>query len=148
MPSDDETAIGVLYHQMLAGWNQRSAEGFAAGFLDDGVAIGFDGSQHLNRAELVSDLTHIFADHPTGRYVGKIRSVRFLTPQVAVLRAVVGMVPAGRSDIEPRLNAVQSLVVVKGEGRWRIALLQTTPAQFHGRPELVDELAEELRRLL
>jgi hypothetical protein len=58
------------------------------------------------------------------------------------------MVPAGRSDIEPRLNAVQSLVVVKGEGRWRIALLQTTPAQFHGRPELVDELTEELRRLL
>jgi uncharacterized protein (TIGR02246 family) len=133
---------------MLEGWNRRSAEAFAAGFLDDGVAIGFDGSQHLERAQLVSDLARIFADHPTGRYVGKIRDVRLLTPEVGVLRAVVGMVPAGRSDIEPKLNAIQSVVVLKSEGRWRIALMQTTPAQLHGRPELVDAMTEELRSLL
>jgi len=148
MPAGDEKAISTLYYQMLNAWNRRSAEGFAAGFLDNGVVIGFDGSQHLERAELVRDLTRIFADHPTGAYVAKIRAISPLTSEVAVLRAVVGMAPAGHSDIEPRLNAIQSLVVVRRDQQWRIALLQNTPAQFHGRPELVDELTEELRGLL
>jgi uncharacterized protein (TIGR02246 family) len=148
MPSDDEKAISALYHQMLEGWNRRDAEAFAAGFLDDGVVIGFDGSQHLERAQLISDLTRIFADHPTGRYVARIKDVRLLTPEVGVLRAAVGMVPTGRSDIEPKLNTIQSVVALKSGGEWRIALLQNTPAQFHGRPELVEEMTEELRRLL
>jgi hypothetical protein len=67
---------------------------------------------------------------------------------VAVLRAVVGMVPAARSDIEPALNAIQTVVAVKRDGTWRIAFFQTTPAQFHGRPELVEQLTKELRQLL
>jgi hypothetical protein len=51
-------------------------------------------------------------------------------------------------NLNPAVNAVQSLVAVKNAGEWRIALFQNTPAQFHGRPELVQELTEELRGLL
>ena len=59
------------------------------------------------------------------------------------------MVPPGKSEIDPALNAVQSLVAAKApDGEWRIALFQTTPAQFHGRPELVQQLTDELRQLL
>jgi len=71
-----------------------------------------------------------------------------LTPDVAILRAVVGMVPPGQSDINPAVNTVQSLVAKKQDDRWRIALFQNTPAQFHGRPELVQQLTDELRQLL
>jgi uncharacterized protein (TIGR02246 family) len=74
--------------------------------------------------------------------------VRFLTPETAILRAVAGMVPAGQTDLNPAVNAVQSLVAAKSMGRWRIALFQNTPAQFHGRPELAQKLTEELRKLL
>jgi uncharacterized protein (TIGR02246 family) len=74
--------------------------------------------------------------------------VRFLTPDVAILRAVVGRVPPGQSDLNPAANAVQSLVAVKQDDQWRIALFQNTPAQFHGRPELAQKLTEELRQLL
>jgi uncharacterized protein (TIGR02246 family) len=70
------------------------------------------------------------------------------SPDVAVLRAVAGMVPPGQSDIEPAVNAVQTLVAAKHDGQWRIALFQNTPAQFHGKPELVQQLTEELRQLL
>jgi hypothetical protein len=58
------------------------------------------------------------------------------------------MVPAGRSDLEPTLNAVQALVAEQREGQWRVVLYQNTPAQFHGRPELVESLTEELRQAL
>jgi hypothetical protein len=58
------------------------------------------------------------------------------------------MLPPGKSDINPAVNTIQSLVAVKQAGQWRIALYQNTPAQFHGRPELSQALTEELRQLL
>jgi hypothetical protein len=58
------------------------------------------------------------------------------------------MVPPGQTDINPAVNTIQTLVAVKRDGTWRIALFQNTPAQFHGRPELVQQLTEELRQLL
>ena len=89
----------------------------------------------------------IFAHHQTAPYVAKVRNVRFLTSNVAILRAVVGMVPPGQSDLNPAVNTIQTLVAAKYDGQWRIALFQNTPAQFHGRPELVQQLTKELQQL-
>ena len=74
--------------------------------------------------------------------------MRLLSPDVAILRAVAGMVPPGESDINPEVNAVQTLVAVKQQNKWIIALFQNTPAAFHGRPELSGRLTEELRQAL
>jgi uncharacterized protein (TIGR02246 family) len=120
----------------------------ASPFAEDGELIGFDGSNFTGWTEIASHLQQIFADHPTATFVAKVRSVRFFGPEVAILRAVAGMVPAGQTDIEPKLNTHHTLVTVKREGKWRIALFQNTPAQFHGRPELVQKMTEELRQLL
>ncbi len=147
-PSPAEIEVRALYRQLLDGWNKRSADAFAAPFIEDGDVIGFDGSQMTGRADIASTLQQIFANHPTAAYVAKVRSVRFLAPDVAVLRAVAGMVPPGQSDLNPAVNTLQTLVAAKRDGQWRIALFQNTPAQFHGRPELVQQLTEELRQLL
>ena len=58
------------------------------------------------------------------------------------------MVPPGQQDLNPAVNAVQTLVAAKHEGKWRIELYQNTPAQFHGRPDLAQRLTDELRKLL
>jgi hypothetical protein len=58
------------------------------------------------------------------------------------------MVPPQQSDLNPNVNTHHTLVVVKGEGEWRIQLFQNTPAQFHGRTELVEQMTAELRALL
>jgi hypothetical protein len=57
------------------------------------------------------------------------------------------MIPPGQSDINPEVNAVQTLVSVKQQNKWSIALFQNTPAAFHSRPELSERLTEELRQL-
>ncbi|MGZ6376270.1 MAG: SgcJ/EcaC family oxidoreductase, partial [Ktedonobacterales bacterium] len=93
-------------------------------------------------------LNQIFADHVTAAYVAKVRNVRMLGADAAILRAVVGMVPPGQSKINPAVNAIQTLVATRQDGTWRVALLQTTPALFHGRPELVEQLTEELQQLV
>jgi uncharacterized protein (TIGR02246 family) len=146
--SDDETRIRLLYQTLLEAWNDKDAHEMAELFSENGNVIGFDGSQMDGRKQIESVLGQIFVDHPTPVYVAAVRAVRFLAPGVALLRAVAGMVPRGHSDINPALNAVQSLIATKEQGRWRIALFQNTPAAFHGRAELSEQLTEELRRAL
>jgi uncharacterized protein (TIGR02246 family) len=110
--------------------------------------VGFDGSMVDGRQAIHTHLSQIFADHITATYVSIIREIRFLTPDTALLRAVVGMIPPGQTDINPATNAVQSLVAVRQNNEWKIALFQNTPAQFHGRPEAAQDLTYELRALL
>jgi len=146
--TSDESEVRALYAQLLVGWNKRNADDYAMLFVEDGSLVGFDGSSLNGRAEIASHIRQIFADHVTATYIGKIREVRFLAPGIALLRAVAGMVSPGQSDINPAVNTIQTLVVVKSAGNWGIALFQNTPAQFHGRPELAQALTEELRQLL
>jgi uncharacterized protein (TIGR02246 family) len=146
--STDEAAIRTLHRQLIDAWNRRNAHDFAALIAEDGNLIGFDGSQLNGRSDIEAELQRIFRDHQTAPYIAKVREVRFLTPDVGILRAVVGMIPPGEKDLNPAVNAVQSLIAIRQNDQWRIALFQNTPAQFHGRPELVEALTAELRQLL
>ena len=140
--------VRQLYAGLLDRWNERDAEGFPGLFAEDGIVVGFDGSQMNGRRDIASELGRIFADHPTAAYIGKVRVVRSLAADVAVLQAVVGMVPPGKSDINAAVNAVQILAAVRRRGRWRIAVFQNTPAAYPGRPELAPQLTDELREAL
>jgi len=144
----DQMAIRALHAKLLSAWNRRDTEAFVGLFLEDGSLVGFDGSPLDGRAEIADHLRQVFADHVTSAYVAKVREVRFLTPDSALLRAVAGMVPPGKTDLNPAVNTIQALVAVRQGDHWRIALYQNTPAQFHGRPEAADQLTEELRSLL
>jgi uncharacterized protein (TIGR02246 family) len=148
MKSSKSNEIQALYQQLLEAWNNRSARAMADLFTEDGESIGFDGSQSIGREDIFSHLKPIFEDHPTAPFVSKVKDVRFLGSDAAILRAIAGMMPPGQSDINPKVNTHHTLVVVNSEGNWRIQLFQNTPAQFHGRPELVEQMTEELRELL
>jgi uncharacterized protein (TIGR02246 family) len=144
----DNALISDLYHALLDAWNRRDADAFANLFTLDGSLVGFDGSTVNGQKEIEGHLRPIFADHPTAAYVSKIREVRFLSSNTALLRAVVGMVPPGQHDINPATNAIQSLVAVQVDRVWRVAHYQNTPAQFHGRPDEAAGLTAELRALI
>jgi hypothetical protein len=74
-----------------------------------------------------------------------IHEVRELAPDVMLLRAHAGMVPPGKSEINRATNAVQTLVAVRRDGRWQIALFQNTPAAWHGRENDASALTAELQ---
>ena len=133
-----------LYSRLLNAWNARDADGFASLFTPDASVVGFDGSQMNGAAEIASELRVIFASHPTASYVAKVREVRSLDNHTTLLRAVVGMVPPGDVALNAAVNAIQSIVFVEANGQWKIALLQNTPAAFHGRPQLAEALTHEL----
>lgn len=144
MHTADRTSVIALYTRLLDAWNRRNADDFAWLFTYDGVAIGFDGSEMNGRAAIRTSLSKIFQDHPTAAYVGKIRDVRALARGVVLLRSVAGMVPPGTKGIKPEVNTVQSVLFVTENSDWKIALLQNTPAAYHGRPDAVERLTNEL----
>ena len=146
--TSEEDHVLALYRQMLNGWNTHNSAAMAAPFAEDANVIGFDGSQMNGHTEIETTMRGIFADHVTATYIAIVREVRFISPEAAILRAVVGMIPPGQTDINPAVNAIHSLVAAKVDGKWKIALFQNTPAQFHGRPDLSEQLTAELRQLL
>jgi len=81
-------------------------------------------------------------------YSGKVRSIRFLGSDIAIMIAVGGTVMAGQSDIEPERNSIHILVVIKHDRKRQFTAFQYTRAQYIGRPELAKELTEKLRREL
>ena len=142
------TEVQQLYNTLIDAWNRRDAKGMSDQFADQGVQIGFDGSKLIGKKEILAHLTPIFEDHPTAPFITKVKEIRSLGKDTAILYAIAGMVPPGKSDIEPAVNAHQTLVAVKKNNDWQVELFQNTPAQFHRRPELVEEMTEELRQLL
>jgi uncharacterized protein (TIGR02246 family) len=140
-----ENEVEALYQKLIAGWNAHDGEAMAEPFTADGVIIGFDGSLSSGKKTISTEMATIFADHETGRYAVKLQSVRALGPQAVILQAIAGLVPPGQSAINPETNSHQTVVAEDQDGQWRIVLFQNTPAQFHGRPELVEDMTRELQ---
>ena len=140
--------MDALYERLIAAWNNHDAGGFADLFAEDGEVIGFDGSEMRGREAIRSELQAIFEDHETAPYVTKVQAVRSVGSNVAILRAIAGMIPPGRSELEPSRNAHQTLVAAKQADDWQILLFQNTAAQVHGRPELVEQMTRELNEAL
>ena len=142
---DNVLAIQKVYDELINSWNEMNSEAYADLFTTDGSIVGFDGSQANSRKEIYNHLSGIFADHAPARFVTIIREIRLLSPSVGLLRAVAGMVPRNEKEINPKTNAIQSLIAVKNDKRFMIALFQNTPAAFHGRAEDAKKLTKELQ---
>ncbi len=139
--------IEKLHAELLNAWNNQDAGGMASLFSKEANLVGFDGSQINGQADIEPEMRKIFADHKTASYIWKVEEVRFLSPQIALLRAIAGMTPPGKKEINPATNAIQSLIAIMENKTWKISLFQNTPAQFHSRPQLVEEMTRQLSKL-
>lgn len=132
--SADEAAVRALYRQMMDGWNQGSGEAFAAPFDDEGDFIGFDDTRFKGRREIASSHQPLFDKWLKGsRLLGQVTSVRFLTPDVALMHAVGGTVMRGKSAPSPERDSIQTLVATKRGGEWLLAAFQNTRIRPIGR---------------
>jgi uncharacterized protein (TIGR02246 family) len=115
--SRDTADISALYQELLDGWNQRDAAAYAALFAEDASVVGFDGSPMNGRTEIATQIGQIFADHPTSRYVGKVREVRLLTRAIGS-QAGCQCHPVARGRKAPRSMADRAVSKYPGALRW------------------------------
>jgi uncharacterized protein (TIGR02246 family) len=140
-----EKNVRSLYQDWLDSWNGRSAEKMGELMAPQVNMIGFDGSQMNGKEDTVQQISEIFKSFPTGEFTAVVEEIRFIDAQTAVLRALAGIIPRGYKDINPSVNAIQTLIAREHSGKWLIEVFQNTPAAFHGRPELQHEVTAKLR---
>jgi uncharacterized protein (TIGR02246 family) len=140
-----DAEVRELYRKLLEAWDKRNARDYAMLFAPDAILVGFDGTQVFGQADIGAHISEVFSHHQTARYVSIVRGVRAVTGDVVALSAVAGMVPPNKTDINPDVNAVQTMVAARRGSAWQVALFQNTPAAFHGRPNDAKALCEELR---
>jgi uncharacterized protein (TIGR02246 family) len=140
--------VRSLYRRLIEGWNSADAAAMTRDFAENANMVGFDGTQVNGRDQITGHLAGVFASHKVAAFVTLVRDVREVAPDVAILCANAGMVPPGKSEINPATNAVQTLVAVKRGGRWWVELFQNTPAAWHGREKDVRALTAELQAAL
>ena len=143
----DEQNIRSIYNSLLENWNSNNTEDFSNLFTESANVIGFDGSQMNGRKQIADSLTKIFHDHKVSSYVGIVKEIRRLGENIYLLRSVAGMLPPGKSQIKPDVNAIQTLLFIKTGDQFKIEFYQNTPAAFHDSPELSKKLTEELQQV-
>jgi uncharacterized protein (TIGR02246 family) len=130
----DAEQIRSLYTQLMDGWNCGSAEAFAAPFVEDCEFIPFDGIRFRSRRELITFHDALFKTHLKGtRLVGDVTDIRFLADDVAVVHAMGGTIPRGKSSPSPERDSIQTLVATRGDGGWRLVTFQNTRVRPIGR---------------
>jgi uncharacterized protein (TIGR02246 family) len=123
----DEEAVRDLYRELMDGWNRGSGEAFAAVFAEDGDLVAFDGTHFEGRAEIAPFHQELFDKWLKGtRLVGRVKGVRFLTPDVALMHAVGSTIMRGKSVPSPERDSIQTLVATRQNGEWRLAAFQNT----------------------
>jgi uncharacterized protein (TIGR02246 family) len=126
----DETEIRALQQQQAAAWNAHDINASAALFTPDAEVVNVLGWHWRSRAELKQKLGRAFSSvFAHSRLTVNDVSIKFLKPDVAVAHVTWTMIgalsPTGSGSNIPE-RGIQTQVLVKHGGRWRIADFQNT----------------------
>jgi uncharacterized protein (TIGR02246 family) len=117
------TAIDDLLHTLRDAWDRGDAAAYASLFADDASFVAWNG-QHGHGRQAIEDAHRPLLAGPLAgsRLTLTPNSLRFVHPDVAILVASGAVTP-------PDHEAVQTFVLVKADGRWRITAFHNTRRQ-------------------
>ncbi len=129
--SQDEVAIRQLFQNLISSWKKGDGEAYAAQFTEDSDYIAFDGSHFKGRKANADHHQKLFDTFLKGSTLEKqqITSLRFLTPEVAVLHMVGTVKLHWQSKPSSGRFSIQTLVAVKQKSEWKFAAFQNTRIQ-------------------
>jgi uncharacterized protein (TIGR02246 family) len=123
--SADEAAIRDLFRKVLDDWGRGDGYAYGSRFTEDADYVAFEGTHTRGREEISSSHQELFDKWLKGtRLVGRVESVRFLSPDVALVHATGSTVFPGEDRPRPSRDSIQTLVAVKREGGWIFTAFQ------------------------
>jgi uncharacterized protein (TIGR02246 family) len=103
----DATAGRGLFQQLLDAWGRGDGPAYGAGFTDDADYVAFDGSHTVGRPAIAESHQQLFDTWLRGtRLTGRIETVRFLGPDVALVHATGGTIFAGEAASRPSRDSI------------------------------------------
>jgi uncharacterized protein (TIGR02246 family) len=127
----DERILRERVHQMFDCWNRGDGHAYAAFYTEDSDYVAFDGRRLQGRsanAELHQALFDGFFLRGS-RIEGDVDSVRFVTPDVAIVHSSGGVRLRWQKRLAPGRRSSQTLVAVRRDGDWRFAAFHNTRIQ-------------------
>jgi uncharacterized protein (TIGR02246 family) len=150
MSNNDLIAIQLLYRKKIEGWNEADGQKFAEPYAEDADFIGFDGTYLSGRSEITTFHQMLFDKFLRGsRLIGKIKSIKFPIPNVAIIVAISGTIESNQSIINPERNSIHTIVAVKHDnnGQWCFTAFQNTRAIYIGQPQKAEQLTKEIEQI-
>ena len=128
--SSDEASVRDIPQQIAEGWSNGDGRKIAAVYADDGVLVAGHGVVLRGPADIASYHNRQLASELKGsRLTVEVTSVRFLKPDVAVMQTEGGILWPGQTQLAAGNRGIQSFVVAKEGGVWRVKLFQNTRIQ-------------------
>jgi uncharacterized protein (TIGR02246 family) len=122
----DEAQVRALFEALLADWGRGDGEAYGSRFTEDADYVAFDGTRTRGRAEIAASHQRLFDKWLKGtRLTGRILSIKFPSPDVALVHAAGGTVMPGKTKPSPERDSIQTLVAVR-EDEWRFAAFHNT----------------------
>lgn len=123
----DEAAIRAVVGEMYEAWARNDARRYAATYEEDADYVTFDGTRLRGRTAIEASHRQLFESVLEGtRIVGDVESIRFVTPEVAIVHATGAVVWPWHEGVPPRRQSRQTLVFVKRDGAWRATTFHNT----------------------
>lgn len=134
--AQDERMIRQIAEDFAKAYNAHDAQAIAKLFAPDGEVASEEGDIQQGRDEIAEEFAAVFDEFPGAKIKVEIRSIRFLTPGVAVEDGVASVVRVpGDAATPTRYTVIHS----KQDGRWLIASTRDYSA---GEDLGVEELAQ------
>ena len=147
----DEKAIRELFRCLLDDWGRGDGEAYGSRFTEDADYVAFDGSHTRGRREISHSHQKLFDKWLEGsRLTGRILSIKFPGPDVALVHTTGDTVLRGKTKSSPERHSIQTLVAVREGTEWRFAAFHNTRVRPIGRSlvaSLIWALTDSLWRI-
>lgn len=135
----ERLAIRELGEALQDAWNRGDAAGYASFFTDDADFVAWTGAHGRGRKAIEDGHRPLFAGPLAGSRMVLVvdddaesapsESPRFLRPDVAVMVLTGAVTIASQRETGPDHRSVQTFVLTKDGGRWRVAAFHNTRRQ-------------------
>jgi uncharacterized protein (TIGR02246 family) len=147
----DEAKIRALFDDLLADWGRGDGADYGSRFTEDADYVAFDGTRTRGREEISSSHQQLFDRFLKGtQLTGRVLSVKFLNPDVALVHATGRTIMRGKSRPSPERDSIQTLVAVREGAEWRFAAFHNSRVRPIGRSAatfLIWALTDKLWRI-
>jgi uncharacterized protein (TIGR02246 family) len=125
-PNDEDT-LRAIPEAIVAAWSRGDGAGIAAVYADDGVLVAGDGTVTRGQSAIAHYHDQQFAAAlKKTQLIVEVSKVRLMSPDVALLQTTGGILWPGQTEPAPGNLGIQSFVVIKELGTWKVALFQNT----------------------
>ncbi|MGF1471193.1 MAG: SgcJ/EcaC family oxidoreductase [Rubrobacteraceae bacterium] len=123
----DAAAVRGLLDRLIDDWARGDGEAYGSRFTEDADYVSFDGTHTRGRAEISASHQQLFDTWLKGsRLVGQVESIRFPSPDVALVHATGGTIMRGNNRPSSERNSIQTLIATRRDGEWRFAAFHNT----------------------